>query len=39
MELQENKRLFKSALRKYLCTHVLYSVEEFFRKQYKFLSF
>jgi hypothetical protein len=29
MELQENKTLFKSALRKYLCTHVLYSVEEF----------
>jgi len=29
MELQENKALFKSALRKYLRTHVLYSVEEF----------
>jgi len=29
LELQENKILSKSALRKYLLTHVFYSVEEF----------
>jgi hypothetical protein len=29
LELQENKALFKSALRKYLLTHILYTVEEF----------
>ena len=29
LELQENKALFKSALRKDLLTHVLYTVEEF----------
>jgi hypothetical protein len=29
LELLENKSLFKSALRSYLLTHVLYSVEEF----------
>jgi hypothetical protein len=30
LELQENKMLFKSALRKYLLTHVFYYVEEFY---------
>jgi len=29
LELQENKALFKSTLRNYLLTHVIYSVEEF----------
>jgi hypothetical protein len=29
LELQENKALLMSALRKYLFTHALYSVEEF----------
>jgi len=29
LEVQENKTLSKSALRKYLFTHVFYSVEEF----------
>jgi hypothetical protein len=28
LQLQENITLFKSALRKYLITHVFYSVEE-----------
>jgi len=29
LELQENKMLFKSALSKYLLTHVFYRMEEF----------
>jgi hypothetical protein len=30
LELGENKTVFKSALRKYLLTHIFYSVEKFF---------